>query len=183
MNMQQAIKELVEILNSGELILYPTDVDWAVGCDACNEKAIEKLLALMGKPQNDSFCVLMDMPGKIQGYVEEVSDVAWDLMDMAENPLTVIFAGAKNLPSLLVGENKTIGIRVTKHEFSRNLCTRLRRPLVCWSTGASSLAEISTSVRDRVGAVANFQREKALPQNKESIIKLGKGNLFQIVRG
>lgn len=181
--MQLAIKELVEVLNSGELILYPTDVDWAVGCDASNEKAIEKLKAVMGQPTNDSFCVLLDMPGKIQGYVEEVSDVAWDLMEMAENPLTVVFSGAKNLPSILVGANKTIGIRVTKHEFSRNLCTRFRRPLLCWSTGAFSLAGIPASISGQVATIADFQREKSLPQNKESIIKLGKGNLFQIVRG
>lgn len=179
--MQQAIKELIDVLNCGELILYPTDVDWAIGCDATNDKAVEKLIALVGTPTSGSFCILLDMPGKIQGYVEEVSDVAWDLMEITENPLTVIFSGAKNLSALLIGTSKTIGIRVTKHEFSRNLCTRLRRPVVYWSTGVLNFADVPDVLKNKIAA-ADYQREASLPKNKESVIQLGKGNLFHIIK-
>ena len=132
--------------------------------------------------------VLIDNAAKIQGYMEEVPDMAWDLIEFTEKPLTIIYPDAKNLAPNLVGDDKTIGIRVTKEAFSKRLCEQFRKPIVSTSaniSGASTPAnfqQISDEIKFAVDYVVNFRQDETSVPKPSSIIKLGRGNLFQMIR-
>jgi L-threonylcarbamoyladenylate synthase len=120
--------------------------------------------------------------------MEEVPEMAWDLIDFTEKPLTIIYPDAKNLASNLVGDDKTIGIRVTKEAFSKRLCEQFRKPIVSTSANISGTStpanfrQISDEIKLAVDYVVNFRQEETSEPKPSSIIKLGKGNLFQMIR-
>ena len=89
--MNEDIKKALEVLKQGGIILYPTDTIWGIGCDATNEEAVEKIYAIKQRDKNQSMLILLDNPGKLQAYIQDVPDIAWDLFDLADKPLTIIF--------------------------------------------------------------------------------------------
>src|SRR4051812_45293692 len=91
------IKTCIEVLNRGGIILYPTDTIWGIGCDATNEEAVAKIFNLKKREDSKSMIILLDNETKLQSYVREVPEVAWDLIECADTPLTIIYDGAKNL--------------------------------------------------------------------------------------
>ena len=131
---------------AGGLILYPTDTIWGIGCDATNEEAVRKVYALKRRSDHKAMLLLMDSSAKLNYYVQEVPDVAWDLIELADSPLTVIYSGARNVAPNLLAEDGSVGIRITQEEFSHKLCERFRKPLVSTSanvSGATSPANFS----------------------------------------
>jgi len=186
--MQEEIKKAITVLRSGGVILYPTDTIWGLGCDATNENAVKRIFEIKKRADKKAMLVLTDNAAKIQGYMEEVPDMAWDLIDFTEKPLTIIYPDAKNLASNLIGEDKTIGIRVTKEAFSKRLCEQFRKPIVSTSanvSGASTpanFAQISEEIKLAADYVVNYRQEETSAAKPSSIIKLGKGNLFQMIR-
>lgn len=186
--MIEDIKKACEILSGGGLILYPTDTIWGIGCDATNEEAVRKVYKLKQRIDSKAMLVLVDSTAKLNSYVEEVPDQAWDLIDLTTKPLTIIYPKARNLPSCLVAEDGSIGIRVSTEEFSRKLCERFRRPLVSTSANVSGTPapaifdEIAEEIKAGVDYIVKYRQDdisKALPS---SIIKLGQGGLIQIIR-
>ena len=157
------LEEAVRVLRAGGVIVYPTDTVWGIGCDATNEAAVRKVYALKRREDSKSMLVLLDAPGKLQGYVEEVPEMAWELLECtmedmprrtpslsdsivlpgdrtsmsAQRPLTIIYPGAKNLAKNLIAEDGSVGIRITQEPFSKALCERLRRPIVSTSANIS----------------------------------------------
>jgi len=186
--MQEEIKKTLEVLCSGGVILYPTDTVWGLGCDATNENAVKRIFEIKKRTDEKSMLVLIDNPAKLQSYVDEVSDIAWDLIELSEKPLTIIYPQAKNLASNLIAEDKTIGIRVTNETFSKNLCERFGKPIVSTSANVSGSAtplnfeEISDEIKSAVDYVVNFRQNDLSKPKPSSIIKLEKGNVFQLIR-
>ena len=119
--MQEDIQKAIEVLKAGGIILYPTDTIWGIGCDATNEEAVKKIYELKQRDDSKSMIILLDNPAKLQTYVQEVPDIAWDLIDLTDTPLTIIYDGAKNIAFNLISEDGTIGIRITDELFSREL--------------------------------------------------------------
>jgi len=186
--MQEEIKKTVEVLRAGGVILYPTDTVWGLGCDATDEKAVNRIFEIKRRIDAKAMLVLIDTPAKLQGYVDEVPDMAWDLIEFSEKPLTIIYPQAKNLASNLVAEDKSIGIRVTKEAFSKQLCAQFRKPIVSTSANISgnttplNFSQISNEIKSAVDYVVNFRQDDSSKSVPSSIIKLGKGNLFQLIR-
>src|SRR4051812_47019924 len=119
--MQEEINKALEVLASGGLILYPTDTIWGIGCDATNAEAVKKIYALKRREESKSMIVLVNEPSMLNIYVEEVPAVAWDLIEFAEHPLTIIYPGAKKLASNVIAEDGSVGIRVVNDEFCKKL--------------------------------------------------------------
>lgn len=186
--MKDEIKKTIEVLRAGGVILYPTDTVWGIGCDATNENAVKRVFEIKRRSDVKSMLVLIDNPAKLQSYVEEVPDIAWDLIEFSEKPLTIIYPNAKNLAANLIGKDKTIGIRVTKEAFSKQLCAQFRNPIVSTSANISgnvtpsNFKQISDEIKSAVDYVVNFRQEELSNPTPSSIIKLGKGNLFQLIR-
>jgi L-threonylcarbamoyladenylate synthase len=132
-NYAEDIKFSLEILKSGGIILYPTDTIWGIGCDACNAAAVQKVFELKKRSDTKSMLVLVDQDFRINSYVNEVPEIAWELLEVSDKPMTIIYPGAKNLASNLIAEDGTIGIRVSKDRFNQDLIRRLGKPLVSTS--------------------------------------------------
>lgn len=186
--MQYDIKNALEVLNSGGIILYPTDTIWGIGCDATNAKAVERIYEIKKRADSKSMLVLMENPALLDRYVEDVPDVAWDLVEIATTPLTVIYPGAKNLAHNLIAEDGSIGIRFTKEEFTSKLLQRFRRPLVSTSANISGekspafFDEISDEIKGVVDYIVNYRQEDKTATKPSSIIKLGPGGRIDIIR-
>lgn len=186
--MQTDIKKALEILKSGGVILYPTDTIWGIGCDATNADAVKRVYEIKQRTDNKAMLVLLENPNRLNSYVDEVPEVAWDLIDTNDKPMTIVYPGAKNLASNLVGEDKTIGIRITSEEFTSQLIQRFRKPIVSTSanvSGAPSPAnfnEISSEIINAVDYVVTYRQEETAPASASSIIKLGVGGEIKILR-
>ncbi len=182
------IKKAVEVLQQGGLILYPTDTIWGIGCDATNEEAVKKVYALKQREDSKSMLVLLDNDAKLNSYVDEVPEMAWDLIDLSTKPITVIYPNAKNLAPNLLAEDKSVGIRITKENFSQQLCQRFKKPIVSTSANISgqpspmNFTEISEEVKAGVDYIVQFRQEELENPAPSSIVKLGVNGEVQVIR-
>jgi len=187
MKINDEIKKALDVLQTGGIIIYPTDTIWGIGCDATNEEAVKKIYELKKCSNSKSMLVLVDNPGKIQSYVENMPDMAWDLIEMSEKPLTIIYSKIKNLAKNLISEDGSVGIRVTNEVFSKRLCERFRKPIVFTSANVSdeklpeNFSEISEEIINGVDYVVDFRRNDTTKSKPSSIIKLEEGNVITII--
>jgi L-threonylcarbamoyladenylate synthase len=182
------IKTAVQTLRKGGLILYPTDTIWGIGCDASNEDAVRRIFQLKQREDSKAMICLVDSANRMLRYLRQVPDVAWDLVEFTEKPLTLILDGAVNLARSLIAEDCSVGIRVTRENISHELCYRYERAIVSTSaniSGAPSpscFAEISDEIKNGVDYIM-LSRQNDLSKGKPSqIIKLGLDGQIQIIR-
>jgi L-threonylcarbamoyladenylate synthase len=182
------IKQAIEVLRRGGVILYPTDTIWGLGCDATNAAAVKRVYEIKQREDSKSMLVLLENPNRIVGYIDEMPEVAWDLIEFSEKPTTIIYDKAKNLADNLVAADGSIGIRITREAFSSELLKRFRKPIVSTSANISgepspaNFSEISEAIKQQVDYVVQYrQNEKGNPA-PSSIIKLGVTGLIRIIR-
>ncbi|HKI87380.1 MAG TPA: L-threonylcarbamoyladenylate synthase [Draconibacterium sp.] len=186
--MQEDIKKALEVLKKGGIILYPTDTVWGIGCDATNPEAVQRIYQIKKREDSKSMLVLMENPALLDRYVNDVPEVAWDLVEITTTPLTLIYSNAKNLAPNLVAEDGSIGIRFTKEEFTTRLLQRFRRPLVSTSANISGekspafFDEISDVIKNQVDYIVEYRQEDTTPAKPSSIIKLEPGGKINILR-
>ncbi len=186
--MSDDIKKACEVLQAGGLILYPTDTIWGIGCDATNEMAVQKIYELKQRTDNKAMLVLMDNAVKLENYVEDIPDIAWDLIEVTDKPLTIIFTRAKNLAPNLLAADGSVGIRITRESFSRQLCERFRKPLVSTSANISGepfpacFSDISDRIKEGVDYIVQYRQHEKTESQPSGIIKLDAGGLVQIIR-
>ncbi|RYE14287.1 MAG: threonylcarbamoyl-AMP synthase, partial [Sphingobacteriales bacterium] len=135
--LRDEVAKAFKIVQDGGIILYPTDTIWGIGCDASNTEAVKKIYALKQREESKSMIILLDNDNKLQSYISEVPDIAYDLIEFTENPLTLIMPGAKNISPALIAADGSVGIRIVKHPFCEQLIQRLRKPLVSTSANIS----------------------------------------------
>jgi L-threonylcarbamoyladenylate synthase len=168
--------------------VYPTDTIWGIGCDATNPEAVKKVYALKQREETRSMLTLLHSEAQLAAYVSEVPDIAWQLLEVADKPLTLIYPGAKNLAANLIGADGSIGIRVTRDEFCVRLLQAFRKPLVSTSANISGepapvwFGDISERITGAVDYVVQWRQDDTTPSLPSSIIKLGAGGLFSIIR-
>jgi len=182
------LKKAVEILREGGIILYPTDTIWGIGCDATNEKAVKRIYEIKQREETKSMLVLLDSSAKLQAYLSDVPEIAWDLIDVADKPLTIIYPQGKNLAANLLSADGTIGIRITQEIFSKRLCEMFRKPIVSTSANVSgnpspgNFAEISDEIKQKMDYIVDFRQGEEQQSSPSSIIKLQKDGSFVILR-
>ena len=175
-------------MNEGGVILYPTDTIWGIGCDATNEEAVRRVYEIKLGWDCMGLVVLVDSPVKVDFYVQDVPEVAWDLIEVADKPLTIIYSGARNLAPNLIAEDGSVGIRVTNEEFSKRLCQQFRKAIVSTSANISgqpspaNYSEITEKLKAMVDYVVGYRREEMGHPKPSSIIKLDKGGVIKIIR-
>lgn len=186
--MENELKEALAVLKKGGVILYPTDTIWGLGCDATNADAVAKIYKIKQRLESKSMLMLLGREDDLEYYVEDVPAIAYDLIATTDKPLTIIFDKGKNIARNLLGEDGSIGIRVTREKFSRQLCNRLRRPVVSTSANISgrpsptNYADIDSEILSAVDYVVNYGRESRVHVSPSSIIKLMAGGVFKIIR-
>lgn len=181
------IREAVSVMRRGGIILYPTDTIWGIGCDATNDEAVRRVFEIKQRNEAKALITLVDSEGAVARYVECMPDVAWDLIEVTDRPLTIIYDGARNLAPSLVASDGSVGIRVTKELFSSSLCHRMGRAIVSTSANVSgqpsphSFHEISEQIKQQVDYICTSRREESNPP-ASGIIKLGAGGEISIIR-
>lgn len=186
--MNEDLKKACDVLRKGGLILYPTDTIWGIGCDATNEEAVQRVYALKQRADNKAMLLLLGNEARLESYVQEVPEIAWSLIEVADRPLTLIYPGARNLAPNLIAEDGSVGIRITREEFSRRLCEQFRRPVVSTSANISgqpaphTFQEIAEEIKQGVDYIVQYRQDDLTAAQPSSIIKLGAGGLFQIIR-
>ena len=175
-------------MREGGVILYPTDTIWGIGCDATNEDAVRRVYEIKQRQDSKAMLVLVDSSVKVDFYVRDVPEVAWDLIDLADKPLTIIYSGARNLAANLLAEDGSVGIRATNEDFSKRLCQQFRKAIVSTSANISgqpspkNFSEISEEVKSAVDYIVGYRQEEMSNPKPSSIIKLDKGGVIKIIR-
>lgn len=182
------IRQAVDVMNRGGIILYPTDTIWGLGCDATNEVAVRKIYEIKRREDSKALITLVDSDAKVQFYVRDVPAVAWDIVDLSTKPTTIIYDGARNLASNIIAADGSVGIRITAEPFSKQLCFRMRRAIVSTSANISgapsprSFRDIPQEIVDAVDYVCTSRRNERKNLAASSIIKIGTGGLVDIIR-
>ena len=182
------IENALKVLKDGGVILYPTDTVWGLGCDATNEAAVEKINKIKGRTEDKSFIILLDTDAKLQSYVTEIPDVAYDLIEYSENPLTIVFSGAKNLAKNVINKDGSVGIRVVNHDFCKQLIQRFRKPITSTSANLSGqpspsfFDEITEQIIASVDYVVDLDQDLNTPKKPSTIMKLGADGQFSFIR-
>lgn len=188
MNRQDDIKKAVEVMKNGGVILYPTDTVWGIGCDATNEEAVAKVYKIKKRDDSKALICLVDSDTRLQRYVRNAPEVAWSVMELATKPTTVIFDNAVNLASNLIAEDGSIAMRITKEEFSKELCYRFQKPIVSTSANisgqpaAENYCDISEELLNAVDYVCFSRRQEHKPHTPSSIIKIKNNGEINIIR-
>jgi Sua5/YciO/YrdC/YwlC family protein len=186
--MNEDIKKACEIMQAGGVILYPTDTVWGIGCDATNAEAVKKVYDIKRRIDNKAMLVLVDSPVKVEFYVDTPPQISWDLIELSTKPLTIIYPHARNLADNLIGQDGSVGIRVTNEQFSKTLCQRFRKAIVSTSANISgektplNFQEISEDIKDAVDYIVNFRQDDISRPAPSGIIKVGEGGLIQVIR-
>lgn len=185
---RQDIAQALETMQRGGVILYPTDTIWGLGCDATNAEAVARIYAIKQREDAKALISLVDSEAKVQFYVPDVPDVAWDLIELSERPLTIVYDNVRHLAENLKAEDGSAALRVTKEEFSRTLCMRMKRAVVSTSANISGqpaprrFADISPEVLEAVDYVCTSRRDEPDNGQASSIIKLSASSEITIIR-
>ena len=203
--MTEAINKALEVLRAGGIILYPTDTVWGIGCDATDPSAVAKIYEIKRRAHSKSLVLLASDMDMICRYVKEVPEMAIQLVEVNDNPMTIIYpdaiagqspAGPDAFPKAdrrclafnTVAEDGTVGIRIPMMDFCQQLVARLGRPLVSTSANISGeptpkkFAEISEEIRSAVDHIVDPALERGATGQSSSIIKVGLDYSIEIIR-
>lgn len=182
------VKKCIEVMRGGGVILYPTDTVWGIGCDAANADAVKRVYEIKRRADSKAMLLLVDSADRLARYVGNVPAVAWDLIELASRPLTIIYDGARNVAPALVAEDGSVGVRVTQELFSKELCYRFQKAVVSTSANISgenapgNFSEISSEIINAVDYVVNYRRQEKGKAKSSSIIKLASNGTVSIIR-
>lgn len=185
--MTEEINKCLEVLKKGGLILYPTDTVWGIGCDATNEAAVKKVYELKRREDSKALICLVGSDVMLEKHVEKVPDVAYDIMDLSEKPVTIIYDSPKGVALNLIAEDNTMAIRVASDKFCKYLITKFKKPIVSTSANVSgkptphSFAQIDHAILKGVDYAVTLHRDKT-NNAPSSIIKLGNDATVKIIR-
>ena len=188
MDRRQDIQNAVEVLRKGGIILYPTDTGWGIGCDATNAEAVEKVYKMKQRDDSKAMICLVDSDARLQRYVRNVPNVAWDIMELATKPTTVILDNGVNLAPNLLAKDGSIAMRITQEEFSKELCFRFQKPIVSTSVNisgeppAQNFCDISEEMLAKADYVCFSRRQEKKPHTPSSIIRLTEDGVVSIIR-
>jgi len=185
---EEDIKKCLEELKKGGVILYPTDTIWGLGCDATNKEAVAKIYEIKQRFDNQTMILLVNNDAMIERFVADVPEVAYQLIEFAEKPLTIILENALNIADNLLGENRSVGIRVTKEAFTQKLIGSFRKPIVSTSANIHNqahpayFAKISEELKSKVDYIVTYRQNETKGSKPSSIISLKPNGEFKIIR-
>ncbi|MDP2088032.1 MAG: L-threonylcarbamoyladenylate synthase [Flavobacteriaceae bacterium] len=185
--MQQEIQNTLKTLKEDKIIIYPTDTIWGIGCDATNKEAVQKIYKIKEREESKSMIILVDSIQMLHKYIPEIPEVAYDIIELSENPITIIYDNPKGLAKNLVADDNSIAIRIPKNEFLIKLIQKFKKPIVSTSANISgdksplNFSEINPDLLKQVDYVVDLDREKVATKSS-SIIKLRSNGEVIIIR-
>ena len=186
--MKEDIRKACEVMQRGGVILYPTDTIWGIGCDATNAEAVKRVYEIKKRADSKAMLVLVDNAVKVDFYVNEPPEVAFDLIECATKPMTIIYDDARNLAPNLLAEDGSVGIRITQEPFTKALCEQLHRPIVSTSANFSGepaakiFSDICPELLEAVDYVCEFRRDDTTSHQPSAIVKIDEKERITIIR-
>ncbi len=186
--MKEEILKAYQIIQTGGVILYPTDTVWGLGCDATKAKSVERIYEIKKRAENKSLIILLDLPEKLYQYVDDIPEIAFDFINNITTPLTIIYPKAKNLPKNLIASNGSIAIRIVRDEFCQKLVSLMNKPLVSTSANLSGeptpliFSKINKEIINKVDHVVNLNRTRIKEVKSSTVIKFNQKGEYEIVR-
>jgi L-threonylcarbamoyladenylate synthase len=185
---EEDIKESLKTLRQGGIILYPTDTIWGLGCDPTNEAAVNKIFKIKSRDENKSLIILVDGLSMIERYVNDIPEIIYELTEVSDTPLTIIYPAGKNLAKGVCGEDDSIAIRICRDEFCSDLISRFRKPIVSTSANLSgkpspiNFSEIEETLIDKVDFVVNWRQDDRSKSLASPVIKINHDGTIKIIR-
>jgi L-threonylcarbamoyladenylate synthase len=185
---EEDLKESVVILRQGGIILYPTDTIWGLGCDPANEAAVDRIFKLKSRSENKSLIILADSLPMIERYVTEIPEIVYELADVSDSPLTIIYPEGKNLAKGVCSEDGSVAIRICRDEFCFHLISRFRKPVVSTSANLSggpspsNFGEIEKTLISKVDYVVKFRQDDRSQNAASPVIKVYSDGTLKIIR-
>ncbi len=192
MNLPEAqasdISAATKVLREGGVILYPTDTVWGLGCDARNSRAVRRIFEIKRRSEAKALITLVDSLAALERVVDEVPEVAAQLAELSDSPVTIIYDRGRGVAPELLAADGSIGVRLTREPFSAALCRSLRGPLVSTSANVSGeptpmdFSSIPSEILEAVDYVCTSRRNEAPATKSSSVIKISEGGVFKILR-
>lgn len=187
-DLKKAVDEAVTVLREGGIILYPTDTIWGLGCDATNQEAVEKIYNIKRREEKKSLIMLVDGQDMLARYIKEVPEIAWELIELSDKPLTIIYPGVEGIAANAIPEEKTAAFRIPDHQFCQSLIRKFRKPIISTSANISGsnaptlFESISIEIIEAADWVAENSFEAGSTGKPSSILMLGLGGEIKIIR-
>jgi len=187
-NFENDIKQCLDALQNGGLILYPTDTIWGIGCDATNEKAVERIFLLKKRPEEKSMIILVASEEEVLHYVASPDLPVFDYLDKTIKPTTVIYDNAVGIAQNIISKDGSVGIRVCKDEFCKHLIRRFRKPIVSTSANISGssapalFSGIGEEIKKGVDYIVKYRQDDTAVAAPSSVIKWNKDGSVTVLR-
>ena len=188
MSIEEDIKESLNTLRQGGIILYPTDTIWGLGCDPTNSAAVEKIFKIKSRVESKGLIILADGLSMIDRYVKDIPQIVYELADVSDTPLTIIYPKGKNLAAGVCSEDESIAIRICHDEFCMELINRFRKPIVSTSANLSgkpspvNFDEIEKTIIDKADFVVNYRQNDRSKGYASPVIKVNEDGTIKIIR-
>jgi L-threonylcarbamoyladenylate synthase len=188
MTFEDDIKKSLNTLREGGIILYPTDTIWGLGCDPTNNTAVEKIFKIKSRSESKSLIILVDGLSMVERYVKDIPEIIFELADVSDSPLTIIYPKGKNLAAGVCSDDGSVGIRICHDEFCRELINKFRKPIVSTSANLSSKSlpenfnEIDKSVIEGVDFVVRYRQDDRQKHTASRVIKVNPDGTIEIIR-
>jgi L-threonylcarbamoyladenylate synthase len=185
---EQEVEEALKVLRSGNVILYPTDTIWGIGCDATNREAVRRIYQIKKREDSKSMIILVADERDVLQYVAAPDLSVFDFIEEQTRPTTIIFGHAVGLPDSLIAEDGSIAIRIARDEFCRHLMKRLRKPIVSTSANISGqaspkfFAEVSEEIKNAVDHIVKWRQDDTSIALPSQIIKWNNDGSYTIIR-
>ena len=186
--MQQDIQKCIEVLAAGGTILYPTDTIWGIGCDATQTHATKKVYQMKQREDAKAMLVLVNSADMLSRYVEDIPDMADEIIEINENPLTIIYPAGRNLAGNLLSPDGSIGIRITSDPFCHELIHRFRKPLVSTSANITGqpapaiFSDISAKIKALVDYMVAWRQDDHTKRKPSGILKVKLNGEIEVIR-
>lgn len=186
--LQSEIENAAKVIKKGGVILYPTDTIWGLGCDATNAKAVKKIFLIKRRAVSKSLIILTESVDRIHKHVDADKEYISELVNGFDRPTTIIYPGAKKLAKNVVGDDRTVAVRLARHDFSSGLIAKVDRPVISTSANISGepppslYAHISNEIRENVDYIVNWERYAMKEIKPSTLIKLRKDGLYDVLR-
>jgi L-threonylcarbamoyladenylate synthase len=185
---EEDIKNAITVLRAGGIILYPTDTIWGIGCDATNSDAVDKIFKIKNREETRSLLILVDSIQMAERYVANIPEIAYELTDVSDTPLTIIYPNGKNLAKGVCGADGSVGIRICNEEFCNELIKRFRKPIISTSANFSgkkspeSFYSIESELIEKTDYVVKYRQDDRQGHSPSPIIKFESDGSFKIIR-
>jgi L-threonylcarbamoyladenylate synthase len=187
-NYSEDLKQALDVLIKGGIILYPTDTVWGLGCDATNQDAVEKIFKIKRRRESKSLIILVNGFTMLERHVKNIPDVAAEILEVTDKPITIIYPGGKNLAPGVCNEDGSVGIRICSDDFCNELITRFRKPIISTSANRSELpapsvfTEIAKEIILSADYVVKYRQTDINKKTPSSIIKTDNNGVIKIIR-